>query len=58
MMPIDLDDRSLCFILLWQNKGYRNEALERALDAARTMTRIRLANDIRKANEPTVEWVE
>jgi hypothetical protein len=48
MMPVDLDDRSLCFMLLWQNKGYRNADLEYALDAARTMARIRLANEIRK----------
>lgn len=39
---IDLDDRSLCFMVLWERFG---APVRDCMDAARTMARIRLANE-------------
>jgi hypothetical protein len=47
-LNIDLTDRSLCYMMLW-NRGFRADALRECLDAARLMTLIRTVNDRRHA---------
>jgi len=41
-----LDDRSLCFVVLWE-RGFTEYALNEYMDAARCMARIRLVNEAR-----------
>lgn len=52
-LEIDLDDRSMCFMQLWE-RGYRAEALDACMDAARCMARIRISNEERKQCKHTV----
>lgn len=41
-----LDDRSLCFVVLWE-RGFTAYVLNQYMDAARCMARIRLVNEAR-----------
>lgn len=43
---VDLDDRSLCFMVLWERFG---APVSDCMDAARVMARIRRANEVRHA---------
>lgn len=48
-LNINLDDRSLCFVALW-DRGFRGPVLNECMDPAIMMAVIRMTNDLRRAS--------